>query len=146
MSASTDVQTGDACHPIAARLSRMGDNAASMARVVHDERFQRWLGHVLDEQALHVAMRRLSAPLVIMDVEANEGSLRVAVEESAITPALSMALALPDREAACQVGSLLLTQVFSRFAPLLTGLRLRGFERIREARTGFRITAAGVKI
>lgn len=134
-----------AWRPIAEKLQVMGSDAARVARVVHDERFQRWLSHVLEEPRLHVGLAAVGPPVWMLQLRADQGLLRLAVPEAEFTPALRMALALPHREAACQVANLLLAPTFDRFSPLLTGLALQGAERVVQARAGFRVSAAGRK-
>lgn len=135
-----------ACRPIHEKLQAVGADAASVARVLHDERFQRWLSHVLEDTTLHVALAAISPPMLMLQVRADQGLIRLAMPEADVTPAMRMALALPQSSAACEVANLLLAQTFECFSPLLTGLALQGVERITQPRAGFRISAAGRKV
>lgn len=141
------VETLDAtCRPIAEKLQGVGTDAAGVARVLHDERFQRWLGHVLEASSLHIGLAPLSPPMLMLQLRSNQGLLRVAVPEGAMNPSLRMALALPDRGAACQVANMLLAETYDRFDPLLTGLALEAIERITQPRAGFCISADGHRV
>lgn len=132
--------------PIASRLPQVAHTAARVSRLVCDERFQRWLSAVTEDPSLQVYVARSRAPLLLLEIEANEGRLRVGLEQEALTPALKAALALADAGMACQVATLLLGAVLQRFSPALTGARVVAWERSDRVHTGFVLAVGGLRV
>jgi type III secretion protein Q len=126
--------------PLGPRLARVGAGAARMSRLLHDERLQRWLAHVCEVEQVHVAVRRVEAPQVVFDLQANEGRLRLALPREALPVAMRAAVAIKDGAAACEVAGLLAAPVFERLSPLLSGVRLLAVEHA-EGRQGFDVAA-----
>ena len=132
--------------PIADRLPRLSPNAARVSRLVCDERFQRWLAAVSDDPSLQVQVARSAEPLLVLDVEANEGRVRIGLEPQDVTPAMRAALALADSAMACRALTLLLEPVLRRFSPVVTAARVVAWERSARPHTGFVLSAAGMRI
>ncbi|HEX6703333.1 MAG TPA: FliM/FliN family flagellar motor switch protein [Albitalea sp.] len=146
MGASVGAHEAVTWQPIAARLKRIGARGAGVARIAYDERFQRWLGHVLEDPALAITVRPLRPPISLIEVEADQGRMRIAMEEEAVPPALQMAMRMPDRRVACDVATALLQDQLERFAPVLTGARVGALARSDRRHSGFAITVQGRRL
>ena len=92
--------------PVASRLPKITPGVARVSRLLCDERFQRWLSAVNDDPLMQVHVGKARAPLLVLDIEANEGRVRVGLESQAVTPAMRAALAHADAAMACRVWSL----------------------------------------
>jgi type III secretion protein Q len=132
--------------PIADRLPKVTGNVARVSRLVCDERFQRWLSAVTDDPLMQVRMGRSRAPLLVLDIEANEGRVRVGLEPQAVTPAMRAALAVGDSAMGCRVLTMLLEPVWRRFQPVITGAQVVSWDHSDRAHTGFVLSVAGMQL
>ena len=132
--------------PVASRLPKITPSIARVSRLLCDERFQRWLSAVNDDPLMQVHVGKARAPLLVLDIEANEGRVRVGLESQAVTPAMRAALAHADAAMACRVMTLLLDGVLRRFAPVVTGAQVVSWEHSTRAHAGFVLNVAGLRI
>ncbi|WKB51723.1 type III secretion system cytoplasmic ring protein SctQ [Eleftheria terrae] len=117
--------TAPACQPLASRLQRVGREQARVSRVVFDARLQHGLAEALDQPGLAVVTRAPIADAALLDLQAAEGRLQVEVDTAA-SPALRLALALPDDELACEVANAVLAPLLGGAGAAASGLRITG--------------------
>ena len=132
--------------PIAHRLPKVTGNVARVSRLVCDERFQRWLSAVTDDPSMQVQAGKSGVPLLVLDIEANEGRVRIGLEPPAVGPAMRAALAVGDAPMGCRVLTMLLEPVLRRFQPVITGARVVSWEHSDRAHTGFVLSVAGLRL
>ena len=104
-------------------VPRVHPHAAAVSRIAFDARFQQWLAGAFGQPQLKVQRRLLPDESTLLEVEAGEGRLHLALDAQQ-WPALDMALALRSESDACAVATSLLAPWLHPLADALSAPRV----------------------
>ncbi|MCW7540807.1 FliM/FliN family flagellar motor switch protein [Aquabacterium sp. A7-Y] len=113
------------CQPLARRLRRVSREQARVSRLAFDTRIQQGLAACAGQPWLGVASHLPIADAALLEIETAEGRLQLEID-SAASPALQLALALPEDQLACEVAGLVLAPLLQGLEGAVTGLRVLG--------------------
>lgn len=114
--------------PLAAHLTKVEADEARVSHIVFDRRVSQWLRTNFNDAQMRLARHRFDGPVVLLRCELAEGQIDLVLEKNDVGAAIEMTLDLPERDLACQVLTALFRPLTQRLQPLLTGIRVTGFE------------------